>query len=315
MYIIISKYQFLVALTCVLLSCLSCKKPQPEAITALQDTDSNTRLQMATPYREPQPLSDQFKTYWFNGTAEISSYKLQQARYGEIREGNAVLIFVTEDFLPQVQVKADRQNSENIGVLKLNATKNFTTGIYPYYTMQSTFYPLSNNYHALKVTASIQEWCGQVYSQINNRQKFEVMSHSYFEGEADEAFSLNETILENELFNQLRINPKSLPTGDIEVIPSLEFLRLKHYPIKEFSAKAQLTDSSYTIFYPDLNRTLEIYFNSQFPFTIESFNETYPDGAGGVLYTTTAQRINTILEPYWQKNKNEDSYLRAQLGL
>ena len=315
MYRLIYKCYFLVVLTYLGFSSLSCENQQPQAVDKQQNTESQPKLKIAQPYRESQPLSDEFKMYWFNGKAEINSYKLQQARYGEIREGNAVLIFVTEDFLPEVQVKADRQNSENISVLKLNATKNFTTGIYPYHTMQSTFYPLSNNYHALKVTASIQEWCGQVYSQINNRQKFEVMSHSYFEGEADEAFSLNETILENELFNQLRINPKSLPTGDIEVIPSLEFLRLKHYPIKEFSAKAQLTDSSYTIFYPDLNRTLEIYFNSQFPFTIESFNETYHDGTNGILFTTTAQRINTILEPYWQKNKNEDSYLRAQLGL
>jgi hypothetical protein len=315
MYRLIYKCYFLIVLTYFGFSSLSCENQQPQAVDKQQNTESQSKLKIAQPYRESQPLSDEFKMYWFNGKAEINSYKLQQARYGEIREGNAVLIFVTEDFLPEVQVKADRKNSENISVLKLNSTKNFTTGIYPYHIMQSTFYPLSNNYHALKVTASIQEWCGQVYSQINNRQKFEVMSHSYFEGEADEALTLNETILENELFNQLRINPKSLPIGDIEVIPSLEFLRLKHYPIKQFSAKAQLTDSSYTIFYPDLKRTLEINFNSEFPFTIESFNESYPDGANGILFTTTAQRTNTILEPYWQKNKNNDSYLRAQLGL
>ena len=315
MYRPIYKCQFLIVLTYLVFNSLSCEKQKPEANELQQNTESSSTLLMAKPYRESQPLSDEFKTYWFNGKAEISSYNLQQARYGEIREGNAVLIFVTEDFLPEEQVKADRQNQENIGVLKLNATKNFTTGIYPYHTMQSTFYPVGNNYHALKVTASIQEWCGQVYSQINNREKFEVMSHSYFEGEADQAFTLDETILENELFNQLRINPKSLPTGDIKVIPSLEFLRLKHVPIKEFTAKAQLTDSIYTVFYPDLNRTLEINFKSQFPFTIESFKETYPDGANGELLTTTAQRINTILEPYWQKNKNEDGYLRAQLSL
>ena len=315
MYRFIYNFQFLIVLTFVALNSLSCEKQKPEANEPQQNTESSSSLLMAKPYRESQPLSDEFKTYWFNGKAEISTYKLQQARYGEIREGNAVLIFVTEDFLPDVQVKADRQSTENISVLKLNATKSFSTGIYPYHIMQSSFYPLSNSYHALKVTASIQEWCGQVYSQIHNREKFEVMSHSYFEGEADEAFTISETILENELFNQLRIDPKSLPTGDIKVIPSLEFSRLKHYRIKEFSAQAQLTDNSYTLFYPDLNRTLEIYFKREFPFTIESFKETYPDGAGGKLLTTSAQRINTILEPYWQKNKNDDSYLRAQLGL
>ena len=87
-------------------------------------------------------ISQQFKEYWYAGKAEISSYKLEQARYGELRNGTAALIFVTEDFLPEVQVKADRQNETNIPVLKVNATKNFNTGIYPYSVMTSTFYPV-----------------------------------------------------------------------------------------------------------------------------------------------------------------------------
>lgn len=41
---------------------------------------------------------DQFGEYWFQGKAEISSYDLTQYRYGEAREGEAVMIFVTEDF-------------------------------------------------------------------------------------------------------------------------------------------------------------------------------------------------------------------------
>jgi len=307
------KHTYLISLLCVGFCFISCKNTHSETTTAT--TKSINSLKSASPYRDAQQLSDEFKMYWFNGKAEISSYKLEQARYGEMHEGNAILIFVTEDFLPEVQVKADRQNSENIGLLKLNATKNFTTGIYPYHIMQSTFYPISNNYHALKVTSSIQEWCGQVYSQINNRGQFEVLSHSYFEGEADEQFNLDESILENELFNQLRINPKSLPTGDISIIPSLEYLRLKHRPIKLYQAKAQLTDSTYTVYYPDLKRTLEFNFKTEFPYTIEAFKESYPDGASDTILTTTAQRINTILEPYWQKNKPENSYLRAQLGL
>ena len=45
-----------------------------------------------------QRISEQFKAHWFDGYAEISSYSIDQSRYGEIREGNAVLIYVTEDF-------------------------------------------------------------------------------------------------------------------------------------------------------------------------------------------------------------------------
>ena len=41
---------------------------------------------------------EKFAKYWYKGKAEITSYKLQQARYGEMYEGTAVTIFVTEDF-------------------------------------------------------------------------------------------------------------------------------------------------------------------------------------------------------------------------
>ena len=65
-------------------------------------------------------LSKEFKDYWYKGTAEITSYSLQQARYGEMRKGNAVMIFVTEPFLPGLQVKADTNENTNIPVLKLS---------------------------------------------------------------------------------------------------------------------------------------------------------------------------------------------------
>ena len=39
-----------------------------------------------------------FNKYWYAGEAELNSYTLSQARYGENHEGEAVLIFVTEDF-------------------------------------------------------------------------------------------------------------------------------------------------------------------------------------------------------------------------
>src|SRR5690606_11722530 len=81
---------------------------------------------------EKRDLIENFKSYWFDGQAEITSYTLEQERYGEIREGTAVLIYVTEDFLPGAQVKADQPSETNIPVLKLNKTKNFITGIYPY---------------------------------------------------------------------------------------------------------------------------------------------------------------------------------------
>lgn len=291
----------------LLLAIFSCKKEtQSKALLAVNTEKEEVKSPI-------QPISQEFKSYWYAGEAEISSYKLQQARYGEMREGTAVLIYVTEDFLPDAQVKADYQNKSNIAVLKLNATKNFNTGIYPYSIMQSTFYPVANNQHALKVSSSMQEWCGHVYAQLNNKEQFNVMSHSYFQSEADESFTLDKAVLENELWNQLRIDPKSLPTGEISVIPSFEFTRMKHVDIKAYDAEATLSNNSYQLRYTNIERSLIINFNPEFPHDIQSWEETFK--SGGELLTTKATKLKTIKSPYWQKNSNRFEVLRDTLLL
>jgi len=256
-----------------------------------------------------QPLSKAFKDYWHKGEAEISSYKLEQNRYGEIRDGEAVLIYVTEPFLKNEQVKANSKSDNSVPVLKLNATKNFITGIYPYSILQSTFYPTANNQNAIKVSSSIQEWCGHTYMQINNRDQFKVTSHSYFEGEADENFNIEKNVLENQFWTQLRINPKSLPVGDFKSIPSLEFLKLNHTTTKAYKASAKLTDSTYNIAYPELNRELNIHFSKEFPHTILGWTETVNN------QTSKATLLKTITSPYWNKKQNKDVILRDSLLL
>ena len=301
---------FTLVIICILI--VSCKN---EKKIELADT-IKTELKVSKKAKKTS-LSKAFKKYWYAGKAEITSYKLEQARYGEIREGKAVLIFVTEDFLPEIQVKADYPKQSNIPILKLNATKSFNTGVYPYSIMQSTFYPVANNQHALKVSSSMQEWCGHVYAQLNNRSQFEVMSHSYFEGEADQNFKLNKAILENELWTQLRINPKTLPTGSLNIIPSLEYTRLKHKTIKAYKANATLNGDTYSIDYPELNRNLMITFNPQFPYEIVNWKETFKSGFGSKsqTLTTKATKLKTIKSPYWQKNQIKDEILRDTLQL
>lgn len=299
---------------CFIITILSCKQQNKSIDLAENNSSTTDLLEDAKTYKEP---TQQFKDYWYQGQAEITSYKLEQARYGEMRNGEAVLIYVTEDFLPNIQVKADRQNTNNIPVLKLNATKNFNTGIYPYSIMQSTFYPVNNEQHAVKVSSSMQEWCGHVYTQLNNRSQFEIMSHSYFEGEADQDIKLDKAILENELWTQLRMDPQSLPTGDLEIIPSLEFIRLKHVSLKAYKASAELKDGNYTITYPDLKRTLSINFNKAFPFEILGWEESFKSGYGSnaKILTTKATKLKSIQSAYWGKNANADEGLRKTLGL
>lgn len=270
---------------------------------------------------DPRPVSREFKEYWYAGTAELTSYTLSQARYGELHDGHAVLVYVTEPFDPEKQVKADRPDSTSVSVLKLNRSKKFLTGIYPYSIMSSIFYPVSDNRHALKLTTSVQEWCGHIYTQLNNRDQFQVQAFSYFESDGDQELTLDKTVTEDELWTKLRIAPDGLPTGSHAVLPSLEFLRLRHMPIRAYDATLTLSEPAqqrtYTITYPELNRTMQIHFQGQFPYAIQGWTETYSSGFGpeAPVLTTTARVKKTWIGPYWQEHSNEDLPLRDSLGL
>ena len=258
-----------------------------------------------------------FNQYWYDGNAEITSYKLSQVRYGEIHEGRAVTIFVTEDFLPEKQVKADYQNEKNIPVLKLNSTKKFLTGVYPYSLMTSTFSPVDNDIHPLKITFSSQEWCGNTFMQLNNRKNFEIDFYSYFESNSDKKLSLEKNILENSFWNLARINPYQIKKGRYKIIPSFEFLALNHKKIKPYDAEVNLLKQdnllNLTIYYPELKRKLILNLTEDFPFTIESWEEHMVRGQKKLV--TKAEKIEKIKVKYWNKNSNKDKIIREKLRI
>lgn len=261
--------------------------------------------------------NSKFNNYWYAGTAEITSYNLSQVRYGEVHKGTAVNVYVTEDFLPKKQVKADYQNKKNVPILKLNSTKKFTTGIYPYSIMTSTFSPIDVNQETLKISFSSQEWCGNTFVQLNNRANYQVDFFSYFESNADRKLSLQKNPLENNFWNTLRINPKSIKIGKYKVIPSMEFLALNHQKIKAYDAEVNLIEKGeflyFSVFYPSLQRKLTVTLTKEFPHTIESWEET--NNSSGKTLTTTATKIKTIQSAYWAKNGVKNTKERKELGL
>src|SRR5205085_4020736 len=133
--------------------------------------------------------SEELRKYWTQGKAEITRYKLTQSRYGELHDGEAVLIFVTEPFSRSKQVKLDdweHAGSDAVEVLKLNFVKKFVTGVYPYSLMLSTFTPVdaAQSPRVLKTSMSAQEWCGHVFGQLNLRgNHYDSAGFSYFESE------------------------------------------------------------------------------------------------------------------------------------
>lgn len=264
----------------------------------------------------------EFSSYWYQGEAEIVSYDLKQSRYGETRDGHAVLIFVTEDFSKSKHVKLDnpRQAGDDAEkVLKLNFTKKFITGIYPYSMMVSVFTPVQQEQYnpTMKITATSQEWCGHTFTQMNRVEDgYKGHLYSYFEKEGDQEFVLKNAIPEDEIWTMIRLAPEKLPRGQFKLIPGTLFQRLSHCEYKIYNATGELNVSDednsvsiYTMTCQTLDRTLSIRFKNTFPYHIISWEETH-DGM-----TTKATLKEAIMIDYWNKKKKADRKLRKKLGV
>lgn len=216
---------------------------------------------------------EQFANYWYQGKAEINVFDLQQSRYGEVRPGKAVMIFVTEDFSKSKQVKLDNPQdrpSDAQKVMKLNMTRDFVTGVYPYHTMLSVFTPVYEEVPSPKLTASVTEWCGQSFSQLNFKSgKYNAMLFSYFESEGDVESKIDAKA-EEELFNLIRLNPDLVPMGNIKLIPSLIFQRFSHIPLKAEEATLSKKDlgsnqGEIEVIYSKIGRKISIRYQQFFP--------------------------------------------------
>lgn len=305
----------LVLISLIASGCIFANGPEPE-----------TRIEPAALVADP---SDKFGEYWYQGDAELTSYTLEQARYGQLHEGEAVLIFVTEDFSKSKQVKLDypvKDADDKVGVLKLNLTKSFNTGLYPYSMMSSTFTPIQRDQHphTLKVATSSQEWCGHTFTQINlKKNKYALEMRSYFESEGDQSLNLDNVLLEDEIWSLIRLDPGALPQGKLKVIPGTMYQRLSHSEWGVFDAEASLSSAdvdgrlTFTMTYPAEERRLAITFNEAFPHEIEGWEDTYRSGWGAdaPMLTTRATLKKRIKLDYWNHNQNEDTPLRAELDL
>ena len=243
-----------------------------------------------------------------------------------MHEGEAVLVFVTEPFSKRKQVKLDfpdKAGNDAVEVMKLNLTRKFTTGIYPYSMLTSVFTPVqpsASELHppnSIKTTMTMQEWCGNVFMQVSKRGgAYEVQGFSYFETEGDTRTTLPTGVyLEDEIFTLIRLHPDRLPLGNIRVLPALTFLRLNHRSAQVVEAIATRTEQHDTCTYTltTAERRLDIHFIKAFPYTIEGWEETYSDF--GRVLTTRATRKKTIRLDYWMRHTNDDRRYRDSLGL
>lgn len=296
----------------------------------------------ATPPTPSPGSTPAFGAYWFAGKAELNTYRLQQAQYGATYPGEAVLVFVTEDFRVDKQVKSESEASHEqaIPVLKTNYIRRFTTGIYDYSLFTSVFTPIDKLAgkpikfpNTLKVSTSVQEWCGHSYVQMNYKDNgYEVSGRSYFEQEVAEDYAVEKALLEDELWNRIRLNPAKLPTGDIHLIPGTQVARLRHKKLAPTLATISLdsalgvawiqthkptvsvgTCKAYVVDYKEDGRKLTIVFETAFPHRIMGWEDAYT--TKGKLLTSRAVLQKTIQNDYWNHNTPADTTLRRELGM
>ena len=270
--------------------------------------------------QQPQAAPpESFGDYWDRGMAEVARYELSQSRYGESREGHAILVFVAEDFRRDTQVKDERgaPAAQSVRVLKLNRIQRFTTGIYDYSLMQSVFTPVDRDADPLtiKTTTSVQDWCGHVWAQLNlDDGAYRFTGHSYFEAEGDEAFEVPAVFLEDGLMNQIRIEPRALPTGELDVIPGMFDSRLRHRRPRAERAIASLRDGPnveerlYELRYAS-GRRVEVTFERARPHGILAFREIVG------RQVTEARRTHVEQTAYWNRSSRRYGSERSKLGL
>jgi len=278
-------------------------------------------------------IAQDFWPWWGDGKGEISSYKIIAPRYGELREGWSVLVFVTEEVSRTTRIKVESvaiPANDRVPVLKLNRVVKFNTGIYDYSILTSTFSSVESEFgrprfEPMKISFSAQEWCGHVFQMlIPQRDHVELTLHSYFQNEGDQkrnlklpsnaAYEDNLPIWIRELYGEVL---KPGQRHDLQILPSSWFLRAAHqkadfqsgWIMKEEGEALKSTNGTTPTWrwtWQVGNRKETYWVEKAYPHRILKWNS--PDGGKGEI-------IKTLRLPYWSLHGNEDMPYREQLEI
>lgn len=269
-----------------------------------------------------------FWGHWGDGKAELDGYALTQQRYGETRKGQAVLVFVTEDFSETFRVKADpgKHPKEDVyPVVKLNLVEDFQTGIYDYNLMTGVWARVDGG-APVKMSFSSQEWCGQVFEtwwfRPDGSARYD--RHSYFDGEADDADVVKGGVTYGDtLFLAVRNLASGAPAAGkstrIWYTPRLKSLRLLHKPADAVEAtfSRSATTESVTVpagtfeverFSVTSNGTVRI------TFLVEKA-EPHRVIVWDVPGEEHAEMLGSMRDAYWTHNHGGDEKLLEKLGI
>ncbi len=283
----------------------------------------------------PSPnFGSDFWKLWGDGKAEMAGYDITYPRYGQLRKGTGVTIFVTEDFSDSLRVKADpgkHPKADVYPVIKLNLVEDFPTGLYDYNLMSSVFVRADNSGNGglpVKASFSAQEWCGHAYAQLLfDKNSIRLTSHSYFDGEADQNHKLTmpgNAMSQDTLMHWARglANPVLKPGQSVKVnmLMSLAHSRLRHQPLT--FAQATLTFA---------NQPVEITVPAG-SFTCDQLTCTLVDGTTWTFHVDRNSPYRPIIQwestaghkgqlikskrlPYWRLHDEGDESILSELGL
>ncbi len=216
----------------------------------------------------PLLAQSDFANHWRDGKAELDGYRWSVTRYGQVRDGQAVMIFVTEPFSDAKRVKADdpsKNPADTFEVLKLNLARDFQTGIYDYNTMTSIF-ARSDDFQPVKVSFTSGEWCGHVYEElIVDPDKIDQRLFSYFENESTtrKLAGKRDGVVGDNLFILLRgLQGSYLRPGEKRTVPFLPGAfarRLQHRSLDWTTAEIQRLAETQVVEVPAGTFTANVY--------------------------------------------------------
>jgi len=289
----------------------------------------------SSPLRDPTTAEVGFDARWHDGRAELDGYRYTITRYGQLRQGQAVMIFVTEPWSLSKRVKVEdpsKNPTDVFDVLKLNLVRDFQTGIYDYNTMLSLFVK-TPDFSPVQLTFTSAEWCGNVYAkvQFDNDTVNETL-FSYFEDESGTR-SLErppDGVTQDALFVLLRgLRGAFLDPGEKRRIPLLSGIlesRLRHQPLGWSSAQIERAAKPVSVRVPAGNWSNAVYFEVKVTDGRTGSFWVEPDGDARLLKwrwtepgraeaSESGELTGTLRTAYWKENGPGDEKLLQRLGL
>ncbi len=268
--------------------------------------------------------SSDFWDYWGDGKAELASYEGEIKRYGELRDAETVLIYVTEPHDRRTWIKDNSVDEEHkVNVMKLNHALKFQTGIYPYSIMTSIFAPVDKwdrrRFQPAKISFTAQEWCGHVWHAVwPGPEQYLTEIRSYFASEGDQSSVVEtseDTLYQNALLIQLRGLDGPFNDGEDwegKLVPSLWANRKAHTDIEPVSATIERKEATldgtqvkrFVLSYEDKTITYDL--EREYPHRVLRW--THSNGSHFRLQES--ERL-----PYWKLNNPGDETKREKMGL